>query len=733
MDVFKIRDRLIHEYREYVGGFVAVKQEDAHKYVEEYFGSGRLWPEPLVQLNPAFEAGRWVDELVKLGALHPECETIFKRRDYPGDLGHRIRLHQHQDEGIQAAATGKSYVLTTGTGSGKSLAYFVPIVDYVLRAGPGRGIKAIVVYPMNALCNSQEEALERFLKWGYPGGNGPVRFARYTGQESTERRKEIIASPPDILLTNYVMLELILTRTDLEINERKLVEASQGLEFLVLDELHTYRGRQGADVAMLVRRVRERCGAPSMRCVGTSATIAGAATREERQREVARVASQLFGLEVPAENVIGETLERATRGQEPSAADLAAVLERPPDYPADHATLVGHPLAVWAEGALGLREDSQRRLERRPARTLTDAARELSERTGAPEGRCSEHLQALLLAGSRAHDPESGFPLFAFRLHQFISKGDTIYATPEPPGVRQLSAEGQTFVSGDRSKRFFPLAFCRLCGQDYLAVALEGGEQLTSWEPDLRSEDPNVEPGYVVLQGPSIRDPIDGPEGLALLPEEWTELRRETLVIRSSAREFVPRPIRVDPSGRVLGRDEPGGEAAWFMKAPFRFCFGCGVTYASAREKEFSRVAGLSSEGRSTATTILSIATVVALREDGTLPRGASHHLLADQPGLDAARQQGASRLHAGYGAGPLGEEQPGAGRLRRASGPAGWARPRGAGDPVCGGSPQRPAVPDRGATGPTGSAQPAVRPEARHRGLLPARIGGARLRGPVN
>ena len=74
-------------------------------------------------------------------------------------------------------------MLTSGTGSGKSLTYIVPIVDHVLRKGSGRGIQAIVVYPMNALANSQDEELRKFLEKGYPEGKPPVRFARYTGQE----------------------------------------------------------------------------------------------------------------------------------------------------------------------------------------------------------------------------------------------------------------------------------------------------------------------------------------------------------------------------------------------------------------------------------------------------------------------------------------------------------------------------------------------------------------------
>jgi hypothetical protein len=150
-----------------------------------------------------------------------------------------------------------SFVPTSGTGSGKSLTYIIPIVDHILRNGSGRGIQAIVVYPMNALANGQDEEPRKFLENGYPEERSPVRFARYTGHERGPDRDAIRANAPDILLTNYMMPELLLTRCD----DRQLVRAAQGLRFLVFDELHTYRGRQGADVAQLIRRCRLAFGA----------------------------------------------------------------------------------------------------------------------------------------------------------------------------------------------------------------------------------------------------------------------------------------------------------------------------------------------------------------------------------------------------------------------------------------------------------------------------------------
>lgn len=164
-------------------------------------------------MNPSFEPGEWIDELVDEGVLHDECRRAFRIKPTVSGPSRPLRLHRHQTEAVRAARVGHSYVLTTGTGSGNSLAYIVPIVDHVVRAGSGRGVPAIVVYPMNALANSQHGELAKFLGHGYPDSRGPITFARYTGQESDEEKQAIATNPPDILLTNYVMLELMLTCT----------------------------------------------------------------------------------------------------------------------------------------------------------------------------------------------------------------------------------------------------------------------------------------------------------------------------------------------------------------------------------------------------------------------------------------------------------------------------------------------------------------------------------------
>ena len=361
MDVFALRDRLKSEHEQYFESFVQIADDRIRAEVEAALAGGLLWPHPRVGLNPAFEPGGTVDELVGSGRLHRSASEIFRARKSEQDLtGKLMTLHRHQTDAIAAAAADRSYVLTTGTGSGKSLAYIVPIVDHVLRTGSGNGIKALVLYPMNALANSQSEELSKFLNCGPAAADGtpwqqPVSFGLFTGQQNEEERDRLRENPPDILLTNYVMAEYILTRH----LDRDLVKAMSQLRFLVLDELHTYRGRQGADVAMLVRRIREDCAAEGIQCVGTSATLSTEGTAVERDAEVAVVASKLFGADVRAEDVISETLRRVTTDPA-EIPDFDEKLKRSVSEaaqgsdPADFESFRADALSAWMESRFGV-------------------------------------------------------------------------------------------------------------------------------------------------------------------------------------------------------------------------------------------------------------------------------------------------------------------------------------------------------------------------------------------
>lgn len=294
-NVFNFREQLIEEYSTFSRSFARIDAADIRETVQREYDQGRYWPDPLIQINPNYKRGHTIQELVKEGLLHRACADIFQVGKAEG-RPQPLQLYTHQEQALAKGRQQQSYVVTTGTGSGKSLSFFIPVIDSILKGKEADGdrtqrTRAIVIYPMNALANSQLEELHKFL-YGYAADQQPFTVARYTGQESSAERKNIADNPPDILLTNFMMLELILTRFDQD--DRRVVEHCHGLEFLILDELHTYRGRQGADVALLVRRLRERLQAQHLVCIGTSATMSSIDAQSDRNNTVADVASK-FG------------------------------------------------------------------------------------------------------------------------------------------------------------------------------------------------------------------------------------------------------------------------------------------------------------------------------------------------------------------------------------------------------------------------------------------------------
>src|SRR5712691_10935113 len=195
MDVFALRDRVVDDYKRYIESFVRIRDKHIDRFVRDRFQSGALWPDPILQLNPAYEPGATLAELAAQGVIAAATARFFRKYD-----GSPLTLYKHQHEAIEIACRREPYVVTTGTGSGKSLTYLVPIYDYILRTNPEkRQVRAIIVYPMNALINSQLTALKRYEEMA---GGSTVRFARYTGQEKQETRNLILNDPPHILLTN---------------------------------------------------------------------------------------------------------------------------------------------------------------------------------------------------------------------------------------------------------------------------------------------------------------------------------------------------------------------------------------------------------------------------------------------------------------------------------------------------------------------------------------------------
>jgi superfamily II DNA/RNA helicase len=618
VDVFEFRRCIIEDYERFSRSFTHIQAEDISQFLDAEYRAEKFWPAPLVQLNPNFVPGGSIEELVKAGLLHEECRKIFQVGKTPGEFGKEMRLHKHQEDAIRVAQKDESYVLTTGTGSGKSLAYFIPIINDVLRrrsqGDPCKGISAIVIYPMNALCNSQHEELEKFLTYGYGKGKEPVTYARYTGQVSTDDRQKLAENPPDILLTNYVMLELIMTRQDFP--DPQVIEHAKGLRFLVLDELHTYRGRQGADVAMLVRRVRERLNL-NLLCVGTSATMSSEGRTADRNQAVAEIATRLFGTPVRLDNVIAETLERVTpKGVAIDGATLAtAICDGVPDT-CGYEELRQHPIAAWIEMRLGLESEDGNLVRISKPRTIRQAAEMLAEETGLDASVCEQFLVQFLLLAYRTRSTSTGRSLLAFRLHQFIAGAGDLYGTLEPPHERYLTLNGQQFKPGERDKTLFNMSFCRECGQEYYPVwATMAARQPVSFEPreltERSHEDDEVTFGYFMPDTQGIFDADDIENGA--YPEDWIDFYAMPPRLKSNYRRNRPLQLSVATDGSV-GSGLPG----WFIPGTFRFCLRCGTAYDSSIRSDLTKLSSLSSEGRSSATTVLTLSSLRYLLGEAT-------------------------------------------------------------------------------------------------------------------
>ena len=253
-------------------------------------------------------------------ARGPYLSLALPFQKAPGDepfpevpLGFTPYHHQRTAMDLLASDSGQSTVVATGTGSGKTECYLLPILDHCREQVGKPGIKAIIIYPMNALAMDQATRIAGAIHRN-PSLRGKVTTGLYVGGREETPRKTMTAAhvitdrqtlrqnPPDILLTNYKMLDYLMIRP----GDQRLWRNNEPetLRYLVVDELHTFDGAQGTDLACLIRRLRARLQVPSDRlvCVGTSATIG---TGDDAP--VRKYASRVFNQGFEPGSVVGET------------------------------------------------------------------------------------------------------------------------------------------------------------------------------------------------------------------------------------------------------------------------------------------------------------------------------------------------------------------------------------------------------------------------------------------
>lgn len=477
---------------------------------------------PYVSLSRPFRQGAAVDALIAEGLLHPHM-----RQRIPSAITH---LYGHQEEAIRAIADGKTTLVSTGTGSGKTECFLYPIVSKCLQLrddGAEPGISAVIVYPMNALAEDQLMRLRSLLAGtgisfgmyvgktpehenevagirlpqGASGADYEAKLQQVRDRGSAEAvipfeevcSREAMRTPgqqPRILLTNVKQLELLLTR-------QKDVELFAGarLDFLVFDEAHTFTGAQGAETACLIRRLRAFCGrgAQDTACVATSATIV-----DESDPDAARTfASRFFGVGADEVATVGEAYERAVWASErfvpplPSE-DAVTLLDE-----CVHAVEAVEPAAGPAVGSvyrsLAARQlpigDWSEQLNAELARNeiafqlseLLAIPRSLEELPGLLEphiGRPiteAEILAWLTLGAAARHE---GRPLLRPVVHGFVrGVSGAVVSFPEGDSPQLwLAAEDEIEESGGDQFAHLPVLTCTTCGQHYFIAFVKDFE-----------------------------------------------------------------------------------------------------------------------------------------------------------------------------------------------------------------------------------------------------------------
>lgn len=476
-------------YRRFVLSTYRLANEALRTQFEQHVNEANVLVKgPYVTLAHDFEAGSTLADLVAEGVAHPDLQRLkWNFGEHP--------LYAHQEKALRAVVGGRNTAIKTGTGSGKTEAFLLPTLSGVarLREQGVQGVKAILLYPMNALANDQLVRLRELI-----GGAGVgLTFALYTGDsESVARqlkggpleeleitsRAAIRRNPPDILLTNYKQLEFLLVRKE----DRPLF--SRALKYLVLDEIHTYRGALATEIACLLRRLKARCGLEpgELRCLGTSATVSQDAGGDAA---LATFLTDLFGETFEAADVIGESakpVDRPADTYEPpwiaitedelaaahDEASIVALAERISGRKAPPGKLAAQVASVFAENGVVLWISER---ASRPV-SLEELAGELVAAFPAsaslPLAKRQRLLEAYLLVGSAGSEEAS--PVLRPKLHTFFH-GVYDVGLCLNPGCRELVRDGSEHCPKCESA-VRPAVLCRTCGQDFVKVKFESEE-----------------------------------------------------------------------------------------------------------------------------------------------------------------------------------------------------------------------------------------------------------------
>ncbi|WP_207454657.1 DEAD/DEAH box helicase [Herbiconiux sp. SYSU D00978] len=480
IDPLKVSERVSDAYRRYLGSLIAPKDaglaSGLTRAIDEAVGEG-IVKGPYLEATPAYLPGASARTLIEEGVLGQRFER------FSGAMPLDRPLYWHQEQAIRKVRAGRNVVVATGTGSGKTESFLLPILDALQREAMantlGPGVRALLLYPMNALANDQLKRLRMLL-----ADTPEITFGRYTGDTKEKpsdaearfraqhpgetrlpnellSRQEMRDAPPNLLLTNYAMLEYLLLRP-LDLDLFSDTPSGNTWRFIVVDEAHVYDGATGAEVGFLLRRLKERVASgSSIQCIATSATVGSDLTR------AAAFATDLFG--EPFEHGSSEsaqdvvTAKRATQGSaEAWGAFAAEDLATGVDDLLDIGKKRGAPGSTLFDVLAG--EENVRELKRlasEKARTLGELSALLSDRqTVSPQD-----LARLVTASAQTRD-SAGEPVLSAKYHLFARATEGAFSCLSPTGPHVTLARHEACPVCDWTS--FEIAACQSCGGTYL-------------------------------------------------------------------------------------------------------------------------------------------------------------------------------------------------------------------------------------------------------------------------
>lgn len=503
LDPLETATQIEDTYKRYLKTLLAPSDSAmASAFDQEINETTLLTKGPLLELTPPYETGATLRELVDQGVLHES----FARLNSPAIPLDRP-LYIHQEKAIRKFIARRNLVVSTGTGSGKTESFLLPILDSLVRESAirtlGPGVRALFLYPMNALANDQLKRLRQALAVA-----PDITFGRYTG-ETLEKatyaeseflaanpgqqrlpnellsREEMRATPPHILLTNYAMLEYLLLRpADLDLFDGPHAGTWR---YLVLDEAHVYDGAQGSEVALLLRRLRQRVAPKTnLQCVATSASLEGSSP-DAAPGEAMTFARNLFDatFEFVAGDVERQDLIKPTRQERrarptwnltdqqllrlgPPHADLTELSRSGGGTPSE---------ALYAERTIA---DLKAALAAGPVEAQT-----LQRKLWPDNPDSAKMLESLVALGSRVVD-DAGNPILSARYHMFVRATEGAFVSFADSGPKIFL--GRHEVDPETGRAVFEFGTCQRCGAVHLAGDIEQRDQRQNFVPSTKND-----------------------------------------------------------------------------------------------------------------------------------------------------------------------------------------------------------------------------------------------------